>query len=341
MSDPSAGFFVAGALPLLAAGAGFERGISHRGRVDRPVPEWRHTMFLAGLAAFLLSIEWPFAYWEHHLFSAHQLGIMVARIVAPILIVLSRPGRPMLAGLSPPTRRSLLRFALSRPALSRAWRVIAHPITATFLYVATLYLWELPAMQGDAIGVPAAGLAMHFTLFLTGLLFWARVFEWRPGERSPTHGWRLMMVWIAVLSQILLGAFLTMKSSIFYPAYAASQALGGMTPIADEQAGGFLIWVPSSFLSLAGLVVVIDQWARHETRLDAKRRRWSRSNSAILLYPTTARALREMVKTKNRRLAIGMVAFAGLVFCASFASAITSHRISRRENMRAYWLSRQ
>ncbi|HEX5183908.1 MAG TPA: cytochrome c oxidase assembly protein [Allosphingosinicella sp.] len=334
MSDPSAGFFIAGAIPPLSLGTIHALGARRRAGVERPVSTLRRMMFAAGLLAFLASVEWPFAEWEHDLFSVHQIGIMVARIVAPILIVASRPAGLLVAGLPRPARRRLLRPGLSMPAVRRTWRAVANPPVAAALYVAALYFWELPAMQADAIAGPVAGLTMHFSLLATGLLFWSRVFERRPAPRAPTHGWRLMMIWIAMLSQILAGAYVTAKSSLYYPAYAATRRLVGMPGILDEKTGGFLIWVPGSLLSLLALIVVIDQFGRHETRMDEKRRRWSPSNSAILLYPETAAALRAMTRTRNRRMALGLGLFAFMVFSAAFGSAIASHRLGRRETVR-------
>jgi putative membrane protein len=124
-----------------------------------------------------------------------------------------------------------------------------------------------------------------------------------------------------------------------YHAYAASEQMVMIAPLADERRGGFFIWVPSSLLTLLALIVVIDLWARHETKMDVKRTRWSPSNSAILLYPTTAREMRAMTRVKNRRLAIGMATFALLIFTAICGFATTAHRLSRRENLRLYELS--
>jgi putative membrane protein len=340
MSDPSVGFFVAGAIPLLLLGTTYELGARRRVNVERPVSTLRRTLFVTGLVAFLLSIEWPFADWEHELFSVHQIGILVARIVTPILIVISRPAGLLIAGLPRAVRQRFLKPGLSLPLVRGGWPIVTHPLTAVTLYIATLYFWEFPVMQADAITKPAAGLAMHFSLFMTGLLFWGLIFERRPAPHAPTHGWRLMMIWVAVLSHILIGAYLTSKTTIYYPAYAPTQRLAGMPGIIDEKTGGFLIWVPSSFLLLLALIVVIDQFGRHETKMDEKRKRWSPSNSAILLYPETAAALRAMTRTKNQRMAIGMISFAVIVFCAAFGSAIVSHRLSRLENIRLYILSR-
>ena len=235
MSDPSAAFFVSGAIPLILIGAVYERGARRRATIERPVSTVRRAMFVTGIVSFLLSIEWPFADWEHELFSAHQIGMLVARLIAPILIVASRPAGLLIAGLPRPVRRGLLKPGLSHPVIRRAWRVVATPPVTLALYVATLYFWEIPALQADAIGQPAAGLAMHFSLLLTGLLFWSRVFERRPAPHAPAHGWRLMMILIAVLSQVLLGAYLTVKGAIYYPAYAPGQHLAAMPAILDEQ----------------------------------------------------------------------------------------------------------
>jgi cytochrome c oxidase assembly factor CtaG len=109
-----------------------------RATVGRPVSDLRRAMFALGLVGFLLSIEWPFADWEHALFSAHQVGIMVARIVAPILIVVSHPAGLLIAGLPRSLRRHALKPGLSHPLVRRGWSVLAHPLVALSLYVATL-----------------------------------------------------------------------------------------------------------------------------------------------------------------------------------------------------------
>ncbi len=296
----------------------------------------RHAAFAVGLILFLLSVEWPFARWAHELFFVHQIGIMVARIIAPMFIVIAHPAGLLIAGLPRPVRTVVLRPGLSSHAVQTAWHLVGSAPAAMLLYVASLYLWELPAAQSAAIGMPLVGLAMHFSLLAVGLLFWSRIFARRPTPHGVSHGARLMMLWIAILTQLPLGAYLTIKRAVLYPAYATGEALMGMSASADEARGGFFIWVPSAFLTLLALIVVVDMLGRHETRLDEKRRRWSPSNSAILLYPETARALREMTQGKNRRMAIGMAGFGLAIFAAVWGMASSAHRMNRRENMRLY-----
>jgi putative membrane protein len=328
-------------MPVLLLAWIYREGVQRRADAVRRTNPTRHIAFATGLTLFLLSVEWPFARWAHELFFVHQIGIMVARIIAPMLIVIAHPAGLLIAGLPRRARSLLLRPSLSDRRLRAAWRLFGSAPATMIAYVAALYLWEIPAAQAAAVKTPLIGLAMHFSLLFAGLLFWGRIFARRPAPHGVSHGARLMMLWIAILTQLPLGAYLTIKRGILYPAYATGEALPGMSALADEARGGFFIWVPSAFLSLLALIVVVDMLGRHETRLDEKRRRWSPSNSAILLYPETARALREMVRGKNRRMAIGMAAFGLAIFAAVWGMTSSAHRLSRRENLRLYELSKQ
>lgn len=340
MTLPGPLFFVAGGVPILLVALIYLRGLRRRAASHRRADMLRHYAFAAGLAMLFLSLQWPFAEWAHELFYVHQISIIVARIATPILIAMARPAGTLVAGLPQPLRRRVLRPALLAPATRRAWPILSHPAIALLLYVGTFYLWELPALQSAALDNAAIGLAMHLSLLLTGLLFWSRIAGRRPAPLGVSHGERLMMIWLAILAQILLGAYLTVKSNVLYPAYAATERLAMIAPIVDEQRGGFMIWVPSALLSLLAMIVVIDMWGRHETRMDLKRTQWSPSNSAILLYPQTGRALRAMAEPKNKRMAIGLASFALLIFAAVCGVVTGAYRVNRRENLRLYMLSR-
>lgn len=340
MSIPGPIFFVASGVPILLVALVYARGLRRRGPSRRRIEYLRHCAFAVGLAMLFLSVQWPFAQWAHELFYVHQIGVMIARIVAPLLITIGRPAGTLIAGLPRRLRRRILRPALLAPATRRIWPILSHPAMALFLYVGIFYLWELPSAQAATLANPAIGLLMHLGLLLTALLFWGLITERRGAPLGVSHGGRLMMIWFAILTQILLGAFLTVKSTLLYHAYEAGERLAMIAPIADEQRGGFMIWVPSAFLSLLALLVVIDMWGRHETRMDLKRTQWSPSNSAILLYPETGRALRAMAEPKNKRLAIGLAGFVLLIFVAVCGVVTGAYRVNRQENIRLYLQSR-
>jgi hypothetical protein len=126
-----------------------------------------------------------------------------------------------------------------------------------------------------------------------------------------------MMIWLAMLAQIVVGALITLKSETLYDSYARSS-------LADEQRGGFVIWIASAFVLLATILLVVHLLGRHEAQLEAKRLRWTPSNSAILLYPESGRALRQMAAGKNKRLAFGLSGFILLIFSMACLVALGS-----------------
>lgn len=337
---PDTGFAIGGAIPLFALIACYAAGAARRRDTSRLVAMLRHTAFMAGAILFLLSIEGPFARWAHELFYVHQLGILIARIAAPLLIALAHSGGTLIAGLPRTIRHRVLAPVIGAQSTQRIWHGLTRPWVVTASYLGSLFAWEVPILQTFALSGSAPGLAMHFTLFTAALLFWTTILERRPPPHGLPYGKRLMMIWLAMLGQVALGAVLTVKTRILYPAYAAGERLMHVAPLADEQRGGVLLWIPSALLFLLTLLVVIHQFGRHEARMDDKRKRWTPSNSAILLYPTTAAALREIAAPKNRKLRVGLVGFAVLLFITVLGATITDHRIEEQHNIHLYRDSR-
>jgi putative membrane protein len=199
---------------------------------------------------------------------------------------------------------------------------------------------EIPHYHDLALLNEPVHYLMHVTMLLAGLLFWWRVFDrraptsasdlddrdepsWRQsGRRRAPHGLgygvRLMMLWLVILSNILLGSYTTLKTTVLYGAYDVLGRLYGYSSLADEQIGGIIIWIPSGMMCLIAVLIVIHLWGLHETRVVQRRVARSTSNSVALVYPATGAALIERARLKNRAMAAG---FGVLVFTV-FATAI-------------------
>jgi cytochrome c2 len=73
----------------------------------------------------------------------------------------------------------------------------------------------------------------------------------------------------------LLGALLTFATRLFYATYGAGATIWGMTPLADQQLGGVLMWVPASVIDLAVMAVLFVAWlnaAEQRVRTAGERR---------------------------------------------------------------------
>lgn len=319
-------------VPTLLVCFVYGRGVLQRKAVRKALQLWRHSSFSAGMVSVYLSLESPLDGLADHLFWAHQIQHLLLRMAGPMLIALSMPQAMLISGSPPVLRRTVLAPVTGSRALRGFFSTLTDPSVVTGLFVAALYVWQYPSLHNAAIVNDGIHYSMHVTMLAAGLLFWWRIFDMRPMPVGLGYGSRLMMLWVATLSRIGLGAYLTLKTELLYPAYDVAGRLFGINPLADEAAGGFIIWVPSAMMFLAAAILIIHMWGLHEDRVWAARSAWSPSNSDALLYPTTGEALIELARPKNRKLAVGVVGFALVVFAMTIFAGVLNHLNNARQH---------
>jgi len=302
-------------VPTLLVLAVYAAGLARRpGSFDaRP---WRHMAFFWGVVIVFLSLASPLDAMADHLFFMHQVQHMLLRVVGPMLIALSQPQGVLIAGLPSWTHRNALAPVLTSGATRAVFGVLTLPVTVTALFVVSLYVWQWPPLHNLAIIDEGVHYAMHVTMLSAGLLFFWRVFDQRPAPKGARYGVRLMMLWVAVLSNIPIGAYTTFKQHELYPAYGRVGRLFHMTPMGDERLGGFIMWAPASMMMLLAVLVVIHTWGVHEEQIEDRRAR-DRMSVAEAAPPVTMAALVEERRPKNRALAWGLLGFAACVLAAT------------------------
>jgi cytochrome c oxidase assembly factor CtaG len=62
----------------------------------------------------------------------------------------------------------------------------------------------------------------------------------------------------------VVAAFVTNADRPLYPWYAAAPWLFGLSPLADQQIGGVIMWVPAGLIPLVAFTVVFFRWASAE-----------------------------------------------------------------------------
>jgi putative membrane protein len=305
----------------------YARGMVRR-RTGVSAPHWsRHLAFIGGVAAVFLSVQSPLDYVAEHLFAMHQIQHVILRMIGPMLIALAAPQAMLVAGLPRILRRSLLTPIAGHSAVRGLFSLLTAPVPVTLLFIAALYVWQYPPYHDAALLDESIHDAMHETMLAAGLLFWWCVFDTRPVPPASRHGVRLMMLWIVILSNIALGAYTTLKTEILYPAYATVGRVFDIAPLTDESAGGFIIWMPSSMMVLAAIIVVIHRWGKQESRAEERRPIDDPS------VPTTGAALVARARPKNRALAIGAAVFATTVFATAIFAGVLNH-LNNRQHMR-------
>lgn len=83
------------------------------------------------------------------------------------------------------------------------------------------------------------------------------VFDRCSPPAGTGYGYRLMALWLIVLSNILIGSHTTLNDYILYSAYPQPFRAFGPSAPAEEQLGGLVLWVLSSWICLATILLTI------------------------------------------------------------------------------------
>lgn len=184
----------------------------------------------AGVAVLALAFASPLCALSSALFSARVLHhVLLVAVAAPLLARALPPARP-------------------RPGL-------ALPFAAATV---TLWLWHLPAAYDLALAQKAVYWAMQASLLATALAFWRAVLA--PSQ-APVAA---LIAIVAGFAQMgMLGALLTFAADPLYAAHAVAPRDWGLSPLADQQLGGLLMWVPAGLpYAVAAIALGRGGWAR-------------------------------------------------------------------------------
>ncbi len=225
-------------LPLLLAALAYGRGW----RAERPSP-LRTAGFAAAMLVLGLALVSPLCRLAASLAAAHMVQHVLLVGVVPPLLVMSRALSTMRRGLPVPMRLA-------------AASGLAAPGVATALYALAIWLSHAPAVYQAALLEPALHLLLLAAQLGAGLLFW-QVLLGALGAPRARSGGALLMALTTFMHTGLLGALLSFAAAPWYPLYELRPQAFGLTPLADQQLAGVIMWVPMSALYLAaGLAVM-------------------------------------------------------------------------------------
>ena len=293
-----------------------------RHKTDR-MRVWRHVSFFAGLTAIFLALQSPIDPIAERVFLVHQVQHLLLRMIGPMLLFLAAPQGVLIAGMPETAQRRLLIPVITNRLVGGLFAFLSYPAIATALFIGALYFWQIPRYHDLAILNDSVHYLMHASILFTGLIFFWRVFDTRPAPLGTRYGVRLMMLWVMILSNILIGSYLAFKQPVLYSAYAELGRLWGLSALGDELLGGALIWIPSSMMGVVAVLFVVHMWGRHETKEEQRRsmmlrRRGYGHNEP----PMTATELIQGAAGKNRAMALGFAVFVTAVFTAAIAIGV-------------------
>ncbi|MEO6578381.1 MAG: cytochrome c oxidase assembly protein [Candidatus Limnocylindria bacterium] len=252
---------------LLAAAGTYGWAVVRVRRAHRanPHPAYRSWLFGAGLVAIGIALLSPIETYEGTLFSVHMVQHMLLELVAAPLLLAGAPITLTLRVASPAVRRAMLRV-LHSPVL----RVISFPVVAWVLFAAVNWGWHFSVLYDEALENTALHYLQHATFLGAALLFWWPAIGADPSPWRLPHPVRLLYLFLAMPQNSFLGVALMSASTVLYPHYLTNGRTWGMTPLDDQSLGGVIMWVVGDLAFLAGMMVVVVMWMRHEDRRTAR-----------------------------------------------------------------------
>jgi putative membrane protein len=244
---------------LLCAGA-YVRGLAALNRRGEPVGFWRPFAFFLGLALNYAALQTYFDYLSQHMFWVHRLQHLILHHLAPVALALSAPGEAMLLGVPLPARERLLRAASRHQrVIQRCLRFVQHPLVALLLFVGLIYVWLIPSVHFGAMLDADRYRIMNWSMAVDGILFWWLMLTPREkqGAAAVGYGIRVLVLCIAAVLQILLGAHIALHKSVLFDVYGICGRAWALDPLVDQELGGLLTWIPAAMMSGFGVLVVL------------------------------------------------------------------------------------
>jgi putative membrane protein len=199
------------------------------------------------------------------LFSAHMVQHLMLMLIAAPLLVAGAPVLAALWALPRPWRRKIGRWWRRSPRVRTAVAWITTPLVVWLMQLAAMWVWHSPGLYQAALRSERVHSLEHLSLLVAALLFWWLVMQ-PVGQRRMSYPATMVFIATTLMQTGALGALLSFSQRPWYPAHAAGAAAWHLTPLADQQLAGVIMWVPMDLIYLAAAAVVFMRWLEAEQR---------------------------------------------------------------------------
>jgi putative membrane protein len=217
-------------VPLIAALALYAHGARRApSQSAESIPAWRVGCFVAGWALLGVALVSPLCRLAATLVSAHMVQHVLIVAVAPPLLALGAP-------------LAVMRARSQRPLLA-----------ITSVYGLAIWLWHFPPAYTLVLLDGTIHTLGYAALIVVSIAFWTAIV--RGGFAGDLRC--LPALFVTLLHTGLLGALLTFSGRAWYPVLAGGPPSWGLTPLADQQLAGLIMWAPMAALYLGAALCIV------------------------------------------------------------------------------------
>ncbi len=230
----------------------------YRRHPSRPWPIGRTISFLAGLAVIVAaSMGSPAVYGHGGLFWMHMVAHLMFIMVAPWLLAMGHPITLSLRALRGPARRLVLVGLRSRLV-----GLLTFPIVPVAGYTFVLIGTHLTGFMDTMMRHDSVMLVEQILYLGSGYLFFNQVLTREPARYQVTYPIRLVLLFISMLGDTLVGVVLLQTKTAPFTTFAAMSPSWGPGPVDDVRNGGALMWIGGDGIMLVMMMVLVMMWLR-------------------------------------------------------------------------------
>jgi putative copper resistance protein D len=250
------------AIALVAAATWYllaVRALHHRGDVW---PLGRTVSFVGGgLGTVLLATEGPIAAYDTTLLSVHMVQHMLLSMIAPVFFALGAPVTLALRTFAKPLHRALMWLLHST-----YMKVLAFPIVSGAIAVANPWALYFTSFYDLTLRNIWWHDFNHFHFVVVGCVWTFALIGIDPMPRVG-YPMRMLAIFMTMPFHAFLGlTIMGQQTLIAGDWYLAQGRAWGMSPAADQQLAGGMLWVAGEIVSILLFIALMVQWARASAR---------------------------------------------------------------------------
>lgn len=210
-------------------------------------PRLRPWFFTTGLLVGFVALVSPIdTGGDQYLFCLHMVQHLLLMMVAPPLCILG------IVGMRQP-------HAGPRGAWRRAWAFAVNPWSATLIFSAVLLVWHIPTLYDATLTTEPIHVVEHLSFIAVGVIFWWPIVDpMRGHDRSRWVGTfaKIAALVASGVPPTVLGLIFTIAPHPFYDFYARAPRLWGLSPVADQQLAGVVMFGAGNLIYFVAVVLV-------------------------------------------------------------------------------------
>jgi putative membrane protein len=277
------GFVLWTALLLVAAALAYAAGVRAVRGIGSPIfTGGRIVAFAGGILCLWVALEPPLDPLGGELFAAHMVQHLLLMLAAAPLLAWARPLLAFYMALPPRPRRAVGRWWARGRWLKTTYAALAHPAAVWLGFCGLFAFWHLPGPYGWALRSAPLHVLEHASFLASAFAFWSVVLD-PAGAGRLDHGARLLYLTGAAILSGLPGALMILTQRAFYLQHAEGAARWGLTPLADQQLAGLVMWIPAGLVYLAAAAWLFLGWLHRAARGPRGRRAGSGVALSLLL----------------------------------------------------------